>query len=837
MADVEFTDGVDFDFGESSITSLGPGEYVLIVRDLAAFSSRYDTTGMHIAGEFANGTGLSNGGEQIVVELNGSPLFDFTYDDSTGWPQTADGDGNSLVPVNPSGTDNLSAAASWRASHAVHGSPGEADIPLVVPSLRITEVHYNPAAPIAGSLYDDADEFEFVELQNVGASPIDLQGIEFTDGITFTFGSVNLAPNEYIVVVNNLAAFVERYGPGINVAGEYSGQLSNGGEGITLTAANTAIIENFDYDDDTLAGWPNLADGGGHSLVIVDQFGASNPNLAASWRNSFELHGSPGRDDIDLTQSLTLSLAASSVLENAGSAATQLTIARSGPTTAAVQVTLQSNDTSEATLQLTATIPAGEASINVPVDAIDDLILDGDQTVLLSAFAAGYLADNEVLLVQDNDSNGSLVQAGLRVSEVHYNPSDPTAAEIGAGFTDADDFEFLELTNISGSTLDLTGVAFTDGISFTFGPYNLPAGGYAVLVEDQAAFQARYGTSIPIAGVWSGGLSNSGEQLVLVDGSAAPVQDFTYADGGDFPGRPDGKGSSLEIEDPSADYNDGANWRPSSEYDGSPGAAGAGPDGRILVNEVLAHTDLPAKDAIELFNTTGIAIDVGGWYLSDSSDNYKKYRIPDGTTITPGGYLSFDEDNFNVGANAFGLSGAHGDDVWLLEANEGDKLLRFVEHVEFGGTFNGVSLGRWSNGSGELFPMTSVTMGAENSGPRVFDVVISEVHYNSAEAGGLDDLEFVEIFNQTGTAIDLTDWRIRKGIDFDFDPGTMLPAYGALPILSFDPNDAANAARTAAFPRCPRHRRRRCARGWLRRKTRQRRREHPASDARYTAGR
>ncbi len=48
----------------------------------------------------------------------------------------------------------------------------------------------------------------------------------------------------------------------------------------------------------------------------------------------------------------------------------------------------------------------------------------------------------------------------LRVTELHYNPAAPTATEIAAGWTDNEDFEFVELANIGPVTLNLGGVRF-----------------------------------------------------------------------------------------------------------------------------------------------------------------------------------------------------------------------------------------------------------------------------------------------------------------------------------------------------------------------------------------
>ena len=48
------------------------------------------------------------------------------------------------------------------------------------------------------------------------------------------------------------------------------------------------------------------------------------------------------------------------------------------------------------------------------------------------------------------------VETPLRVTELMYHPAPPTAAELAAGYFDDDDFEFIEVTNISPSaTIDL----------------------------------------------------------------------------------------------------------------------------------------------------------------------------------------------------------------------------------------------------------------------------------------------------------------------------------------------------------------------------------------------
>jgi len=159
--------------------------------------------------------------------------------------------------------------------------------------LRITELMYNPAA---GGDFDN-DEYEFIELANIGAAPVTLDGVKLTDGVSYVFAesrNATLAPGECIVIVKNAAAFASRYDTaGIDVApGAYTGSLANGGEIVKLEdRANSTILE-FEYKDD----WLDQTDGQGHSLTIGD---AANESLDSwgdpgAWRPSAEEGGSPG---------------------------------------------------------------------------------------------------------------------------------------------------------------------------------------------------------------------------------------------------------------------------------------------------------------------------------------------------------------------------------------------------------------------------------------------------------------------------------------------------------------------------------------------------------------
>jgi len=384
---------------------------------------------------------------------------------------------------------------------------------------------------------------------------------------------------------------------------------------------------------------------------------------------------------------------------------------------------------------------------------------------------------------------------GLHITEINYHPHEPIGSELLVS-ANAEDYEFVELQNLGSSALNLSGAKFITGITGTLPSQSLAAGARAVLVKNSAAFTARYGGGINILGTFGGQLSNGGEELHLVDPNDATIRRFTYGDTEPWPERADGNGSSLELLDPTGDYDDPANWRASINYGGSPGTSSLGQPPGVVINEVLTHTDLPLYDSIELHNRTASALNIGGWYLSDSDSNYKKYRIPNGTTLAAGGYLTFDEANhFNTSGgfnpNDFALDGAHGDHVWLMQAGAPSNLIAFVDHVSFGATRNGESLGRWPNALGDLYPMQTRTFGGINSGPRVGPVLISECMYQPAS--GIPSREFVEILN-TGTVTEnLTNWQLAGSIAFAF-PAIALAPGTALAIVPFDPSLPANAA-------------------------------------------
>lgn len=376
----------------------------------------------------------------------------------------------------------------------------------------------------------------------------------------------------------------------------------------------------------------------------------------------------------------------------------------------------------------------------------------------------------------------------LVVTEIMYNPAP-------FGSWTSDDLEFIELKNTGTETLNLAGVSFTAGITFTFpGGSLLAPGGFAVLSPNAAAFQARY-PGVALGGVYTGKLANGGETLRVSSGTTT-LFDFDYSDRAPWPLLADGYGFSAVPRDPAARPNsgNGANWRASAAPGGSPGAddpAPAWPD--VVINEILTHTDLPEVDSIELFNPSAQPVNVGGWFLSDDGAAPKKFRIPDNTIIPANGYLVFTEADFNpTPPTAFNFSlSSHGEDLYLTAADAAGNFTGYGPGLNFGAAANGVSFGRYVNSTGEeQFPaQITTTLGGPNSGPRVGPVVFTEIMYHPAPGGE----EFIELQNISTTAQPLFDvenptntWKL-KGLAFDFPTNVVLPPGGLALIVNTDP--------------------------------------------------
>ncbi|MEY2877751.1 MAG: hypothetical protein RLZZ15_131, partial [Verrucomicrobiota bacterium] len=209
--------------------------------------------------------------------------------------------------------------------------------------------------------------------------------------------------------------------------------------------------------------------------------------------------------------------------------------------------------------------------------------------------------------------------ANLVVSEFHYHPADPTPAELTAGFNNGNDFEFIELMNISRTqSVDLTGVKLEDAVAFDFTTVApalriLPPGGRIIVAENPAGFAARLepGVQPVVAGAFSGNLSNSNEQIIVRAANGTVIKQFTYRDSSPWPAEADGDGPSLVLNNPltNPDHNLASSWHASPPV--ALARATAAPPAPLIAAQPAAQTVLFGGSA----NLTATATTTGfAWY-------------------------------------------------------------------------------------------------------------------------------------------------------------------------------------------------------------------------------
>jgi len=257
--------------------------------------------------------------------------------------------------------------------------------------------------------------------------------------------------------------------------------------------------------------------GAGAFQTDVAQLTGGTNQFTIDTPNAWGYHGTnPGSDPSRFratggiatfeSPSLSLSITAASVSEAAGAAATTGTVSRDDEDlTSSLTVTLESNDTTEATVPATVVIPANQASATFDIAAVDDALVDGAQTATISASADGYTGASATLQVTDDDTatltltiaaasiseNGGSTQATIQRTSgtvgalaVTLSSDDTTEAQVPASVTIPDGSASTTFT-ITG--VDDTVVDGTQTVRITASATGFTAGDDTVDVTDDDA--------------------------------------------------------------------------------------------------------------------------------------------------------------------------------------------------------------------------------------------------------------------------------------------------------------------------------------------------------------
>lgn len=334
--------------------------------------------------------------------------------------------------------------------------------------------------------------------------------------------------------------------------------------------------------------------------------------------------------------------------------------------------------------------------------------------------------------------------------------------------TDGKNLEFIEIYNSNPWFQDISGYRITCAdVNYTF-PANtkIPGGGYLVVAAMPADIQSVYGVT-NVMGPYTGSLKKT-ETLELLDEQGAVLLTVPYSNAFPWPVAADGTGHSIVLANPTYGEGDPRAWDISDTVGGSPGQMDAftpSPLRNVVINELLAHTDPPDYDYIELYNHSTNSVDISGCILTDNAAT-NKFVIPPGTILPPRGFVFYSETNMPFGLNALGEA------IFFIKP-DGSRVL---DAVQFATQQNGVAMGRWPDGANEFYRLRAKTPGAANAPILSSDVVINELMYNPIS--GNDDDQYVELFNRGTNSINLGNWQLAGGVTFTFPTNVILATNG-----------------------------------------------------------
>ena len=495
----------------------------------------------------------------------------------------------------------------------VHTNRYNGNPSLIQQHLRITEIMYHPSAHPANL---DPEQFEYVELRNISTNvTISLAGVKFINGVEFNFtGSAvtSLTPGTRVLVVKNQTAFNARYGGGLPVAGQYTGNLDNGGERIQLLDAVNEEVLDFSYNNS----WHPMTDGLGFSLVVVNE--NAEPDSWGSrtqWRISGAVEGAPGA--ADPLPGVVAPILVTEVLTHTDlPAVDQIELYNPTGDTVSLAGWWLTDDKftpKKFLIPPGMSIPAGgyvmfsENDFNAAGSPTafslssqgDEVYLYSGDGVNLTGYFHGYSygaantgvsfgryinSQTNVFFTAQSATTLGAPNAGPKVgpiiiSEINYRPVDLP------GGVDNDVDEYIEISNISGVPVNLFDPVHATntwrlrgGVDFDLPQgVTIPTGGFALFVNfhptntaTATVFRSRFNIppAVPLFGPYSGKLDNSGEAVRLYQPDTPElgevpyvlIDEVDYGSTAPWSSAADGVGPTLQRIVATAFGNDPTNW-------------------------------------------------------------------------------------------------------------------------------------------------------------------------------------------------------------------------------------------------------------------------------------
>jgi spore coat protein CotH len=175
---------------------------------------------------------------------------------------------------------------------------------------------------------------------------------------------------------------------------------------------------------------------------------------------------------------------------------------------------------------------------------------------------------------------------------------------------------------------------------------------------------------------------------------------------------------------------------------------------------------------VELFNPTNSDVDAGGRQIRLEPESRGLFVIPADRTVEAGGFLRFHESSLGFELDEI---------TTLLLTTDGDH---FIDALNPRTTSAGRSTGRFPDGATNRFVFDTPTPSEPNEFDAERPVIINEIMFHPTPdgAGG----EFIELFNRSTRAVDISGWSFTRGVSFTFGANAEIPGFGFV-VIAADP--------------------------------------------------
>jgi len=297
--------------------------------------------------------------------------------------------------------------------------------------------------------------------------------------------------------------------------------------------------------------------------------------------------------------------------------------------------------------------------------------------------------------------------------------------------------EYIEIFNNTNNDIDLTNWTITIGTSTkTLSSITLLSGEFALIVHESlvSIFQP-FGKVIGVESLST--LTNSGQNLILKNANGTVISEVNYSISWYNNSEKDDGGWSLEKIDPQNLCGGANNWKASiSNTGGTPCAQ----------NSVFAENiDNEAPSLIDVKVETDYTLKISfSEYLEETS--------------------ALNPENYSVSQNI-------SSPIAIEYADNNSYLLTFSEPFSINNQYV-ISISEIADECGNS--STNIEFAFEYYIPQLFDILITEIMADESPAVMLPEYEYIELFNNTEKAINLTDWQLIVGDTYKTLPATII---------------------------------------------------------------